>query len=69
LGGKNAFLEGKDFCSYRVSKKICLSTTKFGGEQKYLGVTASECPPYLRAWAELSPERLPLGEFMFVQGG
>jgi len=46
-----------------------LSTTKFGEEQKPLGVTDPESPQCLRAWAELSPESLPLEAFMFVQGG
>jgi len=39
------------------------------GRKKDLGLTATECPPCLRAWAELSPESLPFGAFMFVQGG
>jgi len=42
---------------------------KIWGHKKDLGETAPECPPYLRAWAEPSPESLPLGTFMFVQGG
>jgi len=31
-------------------KQIFLGTTKFVGEQKNLGGTAPECPPWLRAW-------------------
>jgi len=50
-------------------KQIFLSTTKFGEHKKDLGVSASECPPCLRAWAEPSPESLPMGTFTFVQGG
>jgi len=49
-------------------KQIFLSSIKFGGHKKDLGVTPHECPPCLRAWAELSSESLPLGTFMFVQG-
>jgi len=40
---------------------------KILGHKKDLGETAPECPPYLRACAEPSPESLPLGTFMFVQ--
>jgi len=50
-------------------KQIFLSTTKFAGNKIDLGVASPECPPCLRAWAEPSAESLPLGAFMFVQGG
>jgi len=43
-----------------------LSTTKLGGHKKG---NCPQIPPSLRAWAEPSPESLPLGAFMFVQGG
>ena len=38
-----------------------MSTTKLGGAQKGLGVTASEFSQCLQAWVEPSPESLPLG--------
>jgi len=41
---------------------------KIWGAQKNFGVTAPECPPCLRYWAEPSPESFPLEAFMFVQG-
>jgi len=50
-------------------KQIILSATKFGRAQKRFGVNCPGMPPYLRAWAEPSPKSLPLGTFMFVQGG
>jgi len=36
---------------------------------KNLVLNASKYCPYLRVWAEPSPESLPLGTFMFVQRG
>jgi len=40
-----------------------------GRINKIWGATAPNAPPCLRAWAEPSPESLPLGAFRFVQGG
>ena len=60
LVGKIHFYGGRIFVLSYVLKQIFLSTTKFGA-QKDLGVTTPECPPCLQAWAELSPESLPLG--------
>jgi len=38
--------------------------------KKIWAATSPECPPTcLRAWAESSPESLPLGAFTFVQRG
>jgi len=37
--------------------------------KKIWGVTGPEYPPCLRAWTEPCPESLPLGAFIFVQGG
>jgi len=68
LGGKIHFYGGKILIFIICLKQIFLSTTKFAGHKKDFGVTAPECPPCLRAWAEPSPESLPLGTFMFVQG-
>jgi len=41
---------------------------KFRGAQRDLGRMTSDASPCLRAWAEPSPESLPLGGFMFMQG-
>jgi len=68
LGGKIHFYGGKILIFITCLKQIFLSTTKFGGHKKDLGVTVPECP-CVRAWAEPSPESLPLGTFMFVQRG
>jgi len=48
-------------------KQIFLSTTKFGGAQKDLGVTAPKFPLVSADLGEPSPESLPLGAFTFVQ--
>jgi len=45
-----------------------LSTTKFGGAQKDLGVTSPEFHPCLRVWAESSLESLPLGASCLCKG-
>jgi len=45
--------------NFSEHNKICGTQKRFG----------DNCPPCLRAWAEPSPESLPLGTFMFVQGG
>jgi len=42
---------------------------KIWGTKKVFGGNCHECPPYLWAWAEPSPESFPLEAFMFVQGG
>ena len=51
LGGKYIFSAGKIFVFITCLKQILLGTTKFGGTQKNRGFTASDCPPWLRAWA------------------
>jgi len=68
-GGKIHLQEGKIFVFIICLKQIFLSTTKFGGHKKIWGYLPPNAPPCLRAWAEPSPESLPLGVFMFVQGG
>jgi len=50
-------------------KQIFLSTTKCGGTKKDLGQLPPNAPSWLLVWAEPSPEGLPLGAFMFLQGG
>jgi len=45
-----------------------LSTTKSGRLKKDLGGNFPQMSPVSAAWAELSPESLPLGTFTFVQG-
>jgi len=63
-------LGGKIFVFIIRLKQIFLSTTKFGRTQKRFGGNIlPNTPMCLWAWAELSPESLPLGAFMFVQGG
>jgi len=52
-----------------VFKTKLLEHNKIWEAQKRFGVTTPECPPCLPAWAEPSPESLPLKAFMFVQGG
>jgi len=67
--GEYTCLGGKYFYSYRMFKTIFLSTTKFGGAHKKCGgKVPPNAPPCLRARAEPSPESLPLGAFMFVEG-
>jgi len=58
LTGQNTFLGGNSSVFIICLKHIFLSTTKFGGRKKELGVTTTECPPCLQAWAETSPESL-----------
>jgi len=40
----------------------------WGAQKKIWGQLLPNAPPCLRAWAEPSPESLPLGAFIFVQG-
>jgi len=68
LGGTHTFLGGKIFVIIICLKQKFLSTTKFGGAQTILGGNCPEYPLCLRSWEEPSPESLPLGAFMFVQG-
>jgi len=48
-------------------KQIFLSTTKFGGHKKDLGVTAPECPTVSAGLDRPLPESLPSRAFMFLQ--
>jgi len=69
FGGANKILWGKHFNFYHMFETNFSEHNKIWGAQKYSVVTAPNAQPYLRAWAELSPESLPLGAFRFVQGG
>jgi len=68
LEGGKTFLWGKDLNFYHMAETHFSEHNKIWGAQKTFGVTAPECSPCLRAWAEPSPESLPLGAFIFVQG-
>jgi len=65
--GENYIFSGKIVFVICLTK-IFLSTTKCGGHKNIW----DNCPrmlPCLLAWAGPSPESLPLGAFMFLQGG
>jgi len=66
--GEKYIFKEKDFF-YHMFKTNVSEHDKICGHKKDLGVASPECPPCLRAWAEPSPESLPLGTFMFVQRG
>jgi len=59
---------GKDYNFCHMFETNFSEHKKISGAQKRFGVTAPNAPPCLRAWAEPSPESLPLGAIMFVQG-
>jgi len=66
--GNKIHIKGKDFYFYHMFKINFSEHNKISGVQKIFGDNCPECPPCLQALAEPSPESLPLGSFMFVQG-
>jgi len=55
----------KIFVSIIWFRQTFLSTTKFGGTKKIWGQLSPNISGGLQAWAERSPESLPLRAFMF----
>jgi len=68
FGGQNTILWGKILIFIMFETNFS-EHNKIWGAQNIFGDNFPHMPPCLGAWAEPSPEGLPLGTFIFVQGG